>query len=92
MHDEFPRVNEYNRTICYALGIFKSLKINKKKISKFLLKCISITFPTLKRPYAFTLESRIIGGVGIIGKGGGGLDIVINNRGMGGLGGVEKML
>ena len=37
-----------------------------------------------------TPESRIIGGVGIIGRGGGGLDIVtiINNRGE--LDGVEK--
>ena len=47
----------------------------------------------MKKP---TLESRIIGGVGIIGREGG-LDIVIiiNNRGgwiIGGLDGVEKIV
>ena len=47
---------------------------------------------------SITLESRIIGGVGIIGGGrGGGLDIVIiiNNRGIGiigGLDGIEKVV
>ena len=37
-----------------------------------------------------TLESRIIGGVGIIG--GLGIVIIVNNRGGGGLDGVEKIV